>query len=421
MPTGDGLLVRLHPPGALTAAQARAVADAARACGNGFLDVTGRGNVQIRGVRAESHGALVERLAAADLVELSGERPIRLTIVSPLAGLDPADLLDARALAQEIEAEGRPVEGLPVKTCVAVDGGGALPLDGIEADLRVVVLGPRAAPLVAIGLGGGPRWIGTTTVPAAPLAIRAILARFAERLRTGQAQTRRLKNLPAHLGEDLARSASLGPILARSASLGPILAPLRREPAPRAGVFTLSGEKAALLAALPFGRCDADLLERAAGWSERYGTGELRLSPWRGLALAGVAQADIPLLTAEARRAGLILDPADPRLAVFACPGRPACASATTDTHADAARLADAAHRVLAAGATVHVSGCPKGCAHPGSADLTLVGDDGAYQVVRGGSPRDPGSVRLPLDAILRRLSSMQAPQNLASAFEVSP
>ena len=30
MPTGDGLLVRLHPPGALTAAQARAVADAAR-------------------------------------------------------------------------------------------------------------------------------------------------------------------------------------------------------------------------------------------------------------------------------------------------------------------------------------------------------------------------------------------------------
>ena len=286
-----------------------------------------------------------------------------------------------------------------------------MPLDGVEADLRVVALGPRAAPLVAIGLGEGPRWIGTTTVPAAPLAIRAILARFAERLRTGQAQTRRLKNLPAHLGEDLARSASLGPILA----------PPRREPAPRAGVFTSSGEKAALLAALPFGRCDADLLERAAGWSERHGTGELRLSPWRGLALAGVAQADIPLLTAEARRAGLILDPADPRLAVFACPGRPACAGATTDTHADAARLADAAHRVLAAGATVHVSGCPKGCAHPGSADLTLVGDDGAYQVVRGGSPRDPGSVRLPLDAILRRLSSMQAPQNLASAFEVSP
>src|SRR5215212_9191261 len=70
MPTGDGLLVRLHPPGgALTAQQARAVADAARACGNGFLDVTGRGNLQLRGVREESHAALVERLAAVGLVE----------------------------------------------------------------------------------------------------------------------------------------------------------------------------------------------------------------------------------------------------------------------------------------------------------------------------------------------------------------
>ena len=41
METGDGLLVRVHPPGgALSAAQARALADAAEACGNGLLDVT---------------------------------------------------------------------------------------------------------------------------------------------------------------------------------------------------------------------------------------------------------------------------------------------------------------------------------------------------------------------------------------------
>src|SRR4051794_29348776 len=73
MPTDDGLLVRLHPPaGALTADQARAVAGAARACGNGHLDVTGRGNLQIRGVRVESHPALVERLAAVGLVEPAG-------------------------------------------------------------------------------------------------------------------------------------------------------------------------------------------------------------------------------------------------------------------------------------------------------------------------------------------------------------
>ncbi len=39
-------------------------------------------------------------------------------------------------------------------------------------------------------------------------------------------------------------------------------------------------------------------------------------------------------------RLGLIIDPADPRLHVVACPGHPACASATVDTRADAALAA---------------------------------------------------------------------------------
>jgi precorrin-3B synthase len=413
MPTGDGLLVRLHPPGgALTAAQARAVAAAARACGNGFLDVTGRGNLQIRGVREERHAALVERLGSVGLIEPIGAGPIRLTVVSPLAGLDPTDFIDARALAERIEAEARAVEGLPAKACVAVDGGGMLPLDSIEADLRVVAFGRRAAPSLAIGLGHSPRWIGAMCASSAPLAIRGVLARFAAPLRAGQSSARRIKDLPPNLQDELASATGLRPVPAS----------LQRETGPRTGVFSLLDGRAAVLAALPLGRCDADLLERVAGWSERFGNNELRLSPWRGLALPGVAQADIPRLTAEARSAGLILDPADPRLAVLACPGRPACASATTDTHADAARLAEAARTALAGSAKVHVSGCPKGCAHPGSADLTLVGDGGAYRVVPGGSPRDAALTHLPFDEILRRLSAVPASQSLASAFaEVSP
>ncbi|WP_432443240.1 hypothetical protein [Methylobacterium aquaticum] len=68
MPTGDGLLVRLHPvAGRLTADQARAAARAAREGGNGLLDVTARGNLQIRGVTEESHGRVVAILAAAGL------------------------------------------------------------------------------------------------------------------------------------------------------------------------------------------------------------------------------------------------------------------------------------------------------------------------------------------------------------------
>ena len=76
MPTGDGLLVRLHPPGgALAPAQARAVAEAARACGNGLIDVTGRGNLQLRGVREETHAELVGRLIRAFPLQESAPDP----------------------------------------------------------------------------------------------------------------------------------------------------------------------------------------------------------------------------------------------------------------------------------------------------------------------------------------------------------
>ncbi|MEA2726013.1 MAG: precorrin-3B synthase, partial [Acetobacteraceae bacterium] len=36
-------------------------------------------------------------------------------------------------------------------------------------------------------------------------------------------------------------------------------------------------------------------------------------------------------------------------------------------------------------GIVIHVSGCEKGCAHPGSAAVTLVARDGRYDLVRDG------------------------------------
>jgi precorrin-3B synthase len=38
---------------------------------------------------------------------------------------------------------------------------------------------------------------------------------------------------------------------------------------------------------------------------------------------------------------------------------------------------------------TVHVSGCAKGCAKSGRADLVLVGSEGQYGILRNGTARD--------------------------------
>jgi sulfite reductase beta subunit-like hemoprotein len=88
-------------------------------------------------------------------------------------------------------------------------------------------------------------------------------------------------------------------------------------------------------------------------------------------------------------------------------------------TRRDAARLAVAARPLLQTGSQIHVSGCAKGCAHPGAAALTLVGDNGAYRPVVDGTPRDPGLARLTIDDIEQRLSLVETRADLVSRFAV--
>ena len=410
METGDGLLVRIHPPGGrITAGQARLIAQAAREHGNGLLDITARGNLQIRGVSDGTYPALLMRLTEEGLVEAEGEGPSRLTVVSPLAGLDPRERFDALALAQAIESKAQAVEGLPPKFFVAVDAGGSLPLDEVGADLHMAATGEDASAPVALALAtpGGLAWIGATSVREAPQASCSIISCFAAMRRAGRTEARRLRDLETDLVQELAGMAVLAPIAS----------PPERPAASRAGAIGLGAESAALLA-LPFGRCSAEQLDLAAGWSERFGTGEIRLSFTRGILLPGLSADGIAFVLDEAVRSGFITDANDPRLSVIACPGRPACAGALTPAPDDALQFAGTATGLTASGATLHVSGCLKGCAHPGQADLTLVGrSDGSYDVVLGGSARDAASLHLSVEEIMTRLMPVTTLNDLRSAF----
>ncbi|QRM27920.1 precorrin-3B synthase [Microvirga sp. VF16] len=394
METGDGLLVRLHPfGGRLSADQARLIAGAAREHGNGHLDITARGNLQIRGVSDETYPALLSLLEREGLAEPQGDVPNRLTAVSPLAGLDPLDRFDAFALAQAIEVGASHLDGLPAKFFVAVDGGGSMPLDAIGADLQLVAGGDGT---VAFGVPSSEdlNVIGAAALCHAPEAACTILSNFADMRRTGRTDARRLRDLQPHLVQELTALAGLE----RAAAIPQRPAPLR------AGVIPIEGGYAVLLA-LPFGRCNTEQLLHVTAWSERFGTSEIRLSFTRGLLVPAVSDLDVLVLLNEATRAGFITEANDPRLSLIACPGKPDCASALTSAPADAVRLAEAWGDLLPQGAAVHVSGCPKGCAHPGRADLTLVGrDDGRYDVVPHGSPRDVSSLHLSVDEIMTRL-----------------
>ncbi len=56
MESGDGWVVRIRPPGGRPGrAQAQAIADAAQTHGNGVIELTGRANLQLRGVTPATH------------------------------------------------------------------------------------------------------------------------------------------------------------------------------------------------------------------------------------------------------------------------------------------------------------------------------------------------------------------------------
>ena len=372
MATGDGLLIRLHPPGGrLSIADMRLIARLSRATGNGLVDLTGRGNLQIRGVSAESHPVLVEGLVTAGLVASDeSDGPYRLTIVSPLAGRDPAELFDAAALAAAIEALRPGLAGLPPKIAVLVDAGGALPLDGEVAELRLRAASPDR---VLVGLAGG-AWFGPVRLDVVPALVEGLLRPAVEGHRASPAMVRRLSDIPRGVLEG---------VLARFGGL-PAAAPARRPAAARAGLVRDRAGASALLIGAPFGRSDAGGLEALAGLAETAGADGFGLAPWRGFAMTGLVQA-APVLAGIAA-AGFIIRPDDPRLVVRACPGAPACSRGEAPAQADAARFAAAAAARIADGLTLHVSGCAKGCAGTGIADLTLVGHEGAYQIVLGGT-----------------------------------
>ncbi len=332
MATGDGLLVRVKPPlGPLSADAARLIGAACAEYGNGVVELTARGSLQCRGFDEGSARRFASVIVGAGLASADPAAERRRTVQAP-------PWSESDGLAQAIEAalvQAGDLAGLPAKFGVSLDG---VP----RADIAV---GLQAERTVVVG--------GSEAVVDDPVGAVLQLARAFLALGGG----RRMAELVARVGEAaIFAQAGLPTRPARTAAAWP---------------EAIGWVGAAFGVGLPFGAFDAATL---AGLAERHGDGALRLAPGRSVVIAGARES----LPAAAGRLGLIVASNDPRRLVSACPGQPACASATVATRALAASLwPDRA---------VHVSGCEKGCAHPGPAALTLVGRAGRFDAVRDGT-----------------------------------
>ena len=396
MPTGDGLLVRLTPTGATIRPEAFiALCAAARSCGNGVIEVTSRGSIQVRGLTERSVERLAAMIGRIDLPVSDGP-PV---VCDCLAGLDGEEVLDAGALAAQLRGAIASVSftaDLEPKVSVAVDGGGAPHLDGVPADVRLRAMASDGRVYLHVSVGGDAAVAQPIGAVASEHAVEAAL-HMLDVIAAGRARAR---EIVAGSGAGAFRRA----IADIRLDLTP---PPLRPPSDPIGTHALRDDGMALGFALAFGHADSTALEALARAAASAGGSGLRTAPGRALLAIGIGKDRAAHVVASAEELGFIVRAEDPRRQIVACAGAPICAAAEIPARALAPGLAG---RVAMAGRDapmVHVSGCAKGCACARSAPVTVVGLDGRCGMVVNGSARDRPLATLTPEALPGALSRL--------------
>ncbi|WP_417809009.1 precorrin-3B synthase [Thioclava sp.] len=351
MASGDGLVVRLSPKtGRITPEQAVAIAAAAQTYGNALIDLSGRANVQLRGVDGQHHAALIADLMPLGLIEAAtdGTAPsLRNIIVTPFADEATCALAESLRLALADAPE------LPDKFGFMLDCGQAPVMRDVSADIRLERTVDGALIMRASGLDLGA--LITQAHAAEAMVDFAHWFVAAGGVCKGRGRMAQLIAQGARPQGALAATHAPAPASAR----------------PKPGLVAQGA-----LVAFEFGQLRGETLAALAA------LGSLRITPWRMVLVEGLRQ--MPELQ------GLITDPDDPMLRVFACTGAPGCLQGQAPVRALARTLAPRLDPEM----TLHVSGCAKGCAWPARASLTLTATPQGFDLIHDGRAGDGAETR---------------------------
>lgn len=379
----DGPLARIRlPGGVLRPEQVRALAAAALELGDGHLELTSRGNVQLRQVRDAT--ALADRLDAAGLLPAPTHERVRNIVASPLSGR-VGGRTDVRALVPALDAGLRAspaLAALPGRVLFTLDDGRG-DVSGLGGDLGVHAVSDEQCALV---LGGRDSGIRLPLAEAVEVLLAA--AHGFQDLRGDRWRLHEVEDGPARVAARLGLAATAEPLEIGARHDVPI------------GWFVQSDDRVALGAGVPLGGLPARTAEFLAA-VER----PVYVTPWRSVILADLDEWAADQVLRVLAPMGLIFDANSPWLLVSACAGQPGCAKSRTDIRADAA-AAIADHRVgpgaadapaaglpardLVVSGRQHWSGCERRCGRPRGPVTDVVAEPGGYRR----TPPSPGTPR---------------------------
>ncbi len=444
----NGLYLQRHAPmlriaipyGLLSSSQLRTLAHIARHYDRGYGHFTTRQNIQFNWIRLEQTPDILAELAEVEMhaIQTSGNC-VRNITSDEFAGIAPDEIVDPRALA-EILRQWSTVHPefnyLPRKFKIAISGAREDRAATAFHDIGLYLLRAADGELgFRVSVGGG---MGRTPMVGSVIReflpwqhmltyVQSILRVYNLHGRRDNIFKARIKILVKALGveefarqveDDFAHDAG-GVSTITQQELDRVtayFAPPRYEAAPEVDLtqqhepafrrwvercvrsHRQAGYRAVVLSLKPTGIAPGDItadqMEHVAGWAERYGFGELRVSHEQNLILPDVRADRLHALWLEAKAAGLATPNIGLLTDIIACPGGDFCSLANAKSipiAEDIQRRFDDLDYLLDIGEiNLNISGCMNSCGHHHVGHIGVLGvdKDGEewYQVSIGGA-----------------------------------
>lgn len=356
----DGALARVRLPGGMiTAGQLESLAEAADRFGAGVLELTGRGNLQVRGITDTA--AVADAVARAGLLPSPTHERARNIVASPLSGR-LGGLVDVRPWVADLDRAiqvAPELALLPGRFWFSIDDGSA-DVSGLAADVGAHVIDGDTVALLLAGEDTGIRMNRDDAINA----LVTVAGRFAEM----RGNAWRISELDDH--------AKLLAGFTPSIHAGARFAPVSRPPV---GWIEQDDGRAALGAAVPLGVLSVRQAQFVAAVAA-----PVVITPWRSLLMCDLAEGVADTSLRVLAPLGLVFDETSRWLEVSACVGSPGCERSRADVRAEAARVVESPADVRN---RVHYVGCERACGSPPAGEVLVATDDGYRAISRQPTP----------------------------------
>ena len=324
-PVQDSFMLRCRvPAGVLNTFQFRGLAEIAEDWGGNYIDLTTRGNLQIREIMPRNVVKVLEKLTELGLTSKgAGADNVRNVTGTPTSGFDPQELIDVVPLAKAMHhciLNNRDLYGMPRKFNISFDSGGAVSTCADTNDIGFYAIEHKGSADLEAGVYFRVQLCGITghrqlasdcgllLKPDECVAVAAAILRvFIEHGDRTNRNRARMK----YIIDDWGHAKYLEKVQEKLAF------PLRHvslddcEPMPikdRQGHFGVHQQSQEGLnyvgVVTPVGRMLPDQMRQISDLADKYGKSDIRLTAWQNLIIPHIKDDEVSLVLDGVKEAG---------------------------------------------------------------------------------------------------------------------